>query len=152
MTGYSLKLKEINKKWFLVDATDLVVGRLASRIALILRGKNKASYTPFLDCGDNVVIINADKIKLTGKKLSNKKYYRHSGYPGGIKSVTPEKLLSDNKSERIVRSAITGMLGKGPLGRVHAKNLYIYQSSEHPHTGQQPEVIDFKSLNKKNSA
>ena len=150
MTSYSLKLSDVSKNWYLVDAKDLIVGRLSSRIALILRGKNKVNYTPSMDCGDNIIVINAELIKFTGKKLKNKKYYHHTGYPGGIKENTPKQIL-DKKPQEVLRKAVRGMLGKGPLGRQQMKSLYVYAGSEHPHTAQKPQILDIKSLNSKNS-
>lgn len=146
-----LSAKSIEKKWYLVDANDLVVGRLASQLALILRGKNKATYTPFLDCGDNIVVINADKVKFTARKENNKKYYWHTGHPGGIKEITPAKLRL-KKPEEILKNAVKRMLGKGPLGRKQLGNLYLYSGSEHPHEGQKPAVLNIKDQNPKNNA
>lgn len=144
------KLADIQKKWYLIDLNNIVLGRAASKIATILRGKNKADYTPFLDCGDNIIVINADKLKLTGNKLNNKKYYWHTGYPGGIKETTAVKLL-DKSSEKLVRKSIKGMLPRGPLGRAQLKNLYIYSGDKHPHDAQKPTTIELSKLNDKNN-
>jgi large subunit ribosomal protein L13 len=137
MKSYIPDTKAIAKRWYLVDAKNKVLGRLATQVANILTGKNKAVYTPFLDTGDHVVIINAAKIKLTGDKLDKKVYHRHTGYPGGLKSVTAGTLM-DKYPDRLVRDAILGMLPKTKLGRAMGKKLKVYQGSEHPHQAQQP--------------
>jgi large subunit ribosomal protein L13 len=144
------KLSEIKKEWYVIDLSDVVLGRASAAIATILRGKNKADYTPFLDCGDNVIVINSDKLKLTGKKLSDKKYYWHTGYPGGIKDITAGKLLAKS-STKMVRNAVKGMLPRGPLGYKQLKNLYVYSGSEHDQTAQKPVTINFSDLNEKNN-
>ena len=144
------KISEVKKKWYVLDLSDIILGRAAASIATILRGKNKADYTPFLDCGDNVIVTNADKLKLTGKKLSDKNYYWHTGYPGGIKDISAGKLLAKS-STLMVRKAVKGMLPKGPLGYKQLKNLYVYSGSEHPHAAQKPENIDFSKSNDKNN-
>ncbi len=149
MTTTVSKLAEIDKKWYIIDLQNIVLGRAAAHVAKILRGKNKANFTPFLDCGDNVIVINADKVRLTGKKLNEKTYYWHTGYPGGIKSITADKLLAKDGT-RVFRNAVKGMLAKGPLGRKQLKNLYVYAGTEHPHQGQKPEAIEFAKLNNKN--
>lgn len=146
-----LSAKEIDKKWYVIDATDLVTGRLASQIATILRGKNKATFTPFLDCGDNVIVINAEKVKLTGRKESDKKYYWHTGFPGGIKEVTPEK-LREKTPEKIIKKAVERMLSRGPLGRKQFSNFYAYVGAEHPHEAQKPIELNIKDRNRKNNA
>jgi large subunit ribosomal protein L13 len=133
---------DMDKKWYLVDAENEVLGRLASRIAKVLMGKNKPIYTPFMDTGDFVVVVNADKIKVTGNKLKDKKYYSYSGYFGGLKSRTLEEML-DRKPEDVIRLAVKRMLPKNRLGRKMIKKLKIYAASEHPHTAQQPEKIEF---------
>jgi large subunit ribosomal protein L13 len=133
---------DMEKKWYLVDANNVILGRLASRIAKILMGKNKPIYTPFMDTGDFVVVVNADKVKVTGKKLKDKKYYSHSGYFGGLKSRTLQEML-DRKPEDVIRLAVKRMLPKNRLGRKMIKKLKIYAQSEHPHTAQQPEKIEF---------
>lgn len=144
------KLADINKKWYVLDLSNIVLGRAASQIATILRGKNKADYTPFLDCGDNVIVINSDKLQLTGKKLDNKTYYWHTGYPGGIREIKAKGLM-EKSSSNLVRKAIKGMLPRGPLGRKQLKNLYVYPGETHPHDAQKPEVIEFAKQNKKNN-
>ena len=150
-TTASLKPSEIEKKWILVDAENAVVGRLASFIAMRLRGKHRADYTPHMDCGDHVVVINADKVKLTGRKLAQKTYHWHTGYPGGIKSRTAGKILEGKFPERILEKAVERMLPKeSPLAREQMTHLRIYASAEHPHEAQSPEVIDFKAANPKN--
>ena len=140
----------VEKKWHIVDADGLVVGRAASIIANILRGKHKPSYTPFIDCGDNVIVINADKVRFTGKKLKDKIYYRHTGYAGGIKGVTADKILEGRFPERILEKAIERMIPRGPLGRQQMRNLRIFKGTEHPHAAQNPEVLDIASMNRKN--
>lgn len=133
----------VTKEWFVVDATNQIVGRLASRVALILRGKHKPYYTPHVDCGDNVIIINADKIRFTGKKLTEKQYYRYTGYPGGKRSTTPKEMLR-RTPERVLEHAIKGMLPKNRLGAKIFNNLYVYCGEEHPHEAQQPKVLEIK--------
>lgn len=150
MKTYSAKQSEIQQKWLLIDAENVVLGRLATQVAKILRGKHKPMFTPHLNCGDKVVIINADKVALTGKKRDNKVYYRHTGFPGGIKETTPEKVLSGRFPERVITLAVQRMITRSPLGRDQMRNLYVYAGSEHPHQGQNPEVYDFASLNPKN--
>ncbi|MCE7067710.1 50S ribosomal protein L13 [Dyadobacter sp. CY326] len=130
----------VNKEWVVVDAQDAILGRLASEVAKIIRGKHKASYTPHVDCGDNVIIINADKIKLTGKKMSDKIYVRHTGYPGGQRFQTPRELL-EKHPERVIEKAVRGMLPKNRLGRRLFTNLFVYAKPEHPHSAQQPKEI-----------
>jgi len=150
MKTYSAKPAEVEKKWVLVDAEDIVLGRLATQVAVILRGKHKPSFTPHVDCGDNVVVVNADKIKLTGNKLTDKKFYWHTGYPGGIKERSMEQILNGAHPERVVLKAVERMLPKGPLGRQQMKNLRVYAGTEHPHEAQQPEVLDLAARNVKN--
>lgn len=150
MKTYSAKQSEIQQKWLLIDAENVVLGRLATQVAKILRGKHKPMFTPHLDCGDKVVIINAGKIAITGKKRTDKVYYRHTGFPGGIKETTPEKVLTGRFPERIVKLAVQRMITRGPLGRDQMRNLYVYAGTEHPHQGQNPEVYDFASMNPKN--
>lgn len=150
MKTYSAKASEIEKKWILIDAEGLVVGRLAALVATRLRGKHKPSYTPHMDCGDNVVIINADKVVFTGKKREDKVYYWHTGYPGGIKERTARALLEGRFPERVVQKAVQRMLPKGPLGRQQLRNLKVYAGSDHPHEAQQPETLDVGALNSKN--
>lgn len=142
MKTYQAKQDEIERKWFLVDAREKTLGRMASKIAHILRGKTKPVYTPHVDTGDFVVVINAAKVHLTGKKWKQKIYYHHSGYPGGIKSISAEKLRSQ-RPEEIIRKAIKGMLPKNPLGRKMFKKLKVYAGEEHPHQAQNPEPLNF---------
>jgi len=150
-TTASLKPADVEKKWIVVDAQDAVVGRLASFIAMRLRGKHRADYTPNVDCGDTVVVINADKVKFTGRKLAQKTYYWHTGYPGGIKERKAGAILAGRFPERILEKAVERMLPKeSPLARKQLTHLKIYNSGEHPHEAQNPEVIDFKGLNAKN--
>ena len=150
MKTYSLKKSDIKKKWLLIDAKDAVLGRLAVISANILRGKNKPEYTPNQDCGDNLIIINSDYIKLKGKKADNKIYYRHTGYPGGIKETTPNKMKENNKSNEIIKLAIKRMIPSGPLGRQQLSNCKIYKDSNHKHVAQNPQIIDLALLNRKN--
>ena len=142
--------KDIVKKWILVDAEDVVLGRLASILAMRLRGKHKPDYTPNMDCGDHVIVINAEKVKLTGNKLNQKTYYWHTGYPGGIKSRTADKLLDGRFPERVISKAVERMVPRGPLGRKVMSNLHIYAGAEHPHEAQQPEMLDVAGMNPKN--
>ena len=143
MKTFVPKAADIDRKWYVVDAEGLVLGRLASQVANILRGKNKPIYTPNVDTGDYVIIINAEKAVLTGKKLDQKIYYQHSGYAGGLKETTYRRLMAE-KPELAVRHAIVGMLPKGPLGRKMAKKLKVYAGDQHEQTAQQPEVLDLK--------
>ncbi len=133
---------KLEKKWYLIDASGMTLGRLASETAKILRGKNKPEFTPFLDCGDYVIIVNAEKFKVTGKKMDQKIYYRHSAYVGGMKETTLREMLA-KKPERVVELAVKGMLPKGPLGREMAKKLHVYTGAEHPHASQKPETLTF---------
>ena len=151
MQTYSAKASDIEKKWVLIDAEGLVVGRLAAIIVTRLRGKHKPIYTPHMDCGDNVVVVNAEKIILTGNKMKNKKYYWHTGFPGGIKERTPEKYLSGRTPTRVVEKAVQRMLPRGLLGRQQFSNLRVYVGSEHPHEAQKPETLDVAGLNPKNT-
>ena len=150
MKTYSAKPAEIEKKWFLVDAQDVVLGRMAVRIANILRGKHKTTYTPHMDCGDNVIVINADKVRLTGKKLADKIYYWHTGHPGGIKERTAGQILGGRHPERVVEKAVERMVPRGPLGRQQMRNLRVYAGAEHPHEAQAPTVLDVGAENPKN--
>ena len=149
-TTVSARPADVEKKWLLIDAEGLVVGRLASLIANRLRGKHKPIYTPHIDCGDNVIVINADKVRFTGNKLKDKTYYRHTGYPGGIKGVTADKVLGGRFPERVLEKAVERMVPRGPLGRAQMRNLRIYAGTGHPHTAQNPEVVDVASMNRKN--
>lgn len=148
-TTTSAKPSTITKKWYLIDATDLVLGRVASQIAKILRGKHKTSYTPHMDCGDYVVVINAEKVQLTGNKLQNKMYHRHTGYIGGIKSVSAGRLM-ETHPERVLYKAVERMISRNKLGRVQMTNLRVYAGAEHPHAAQNPEVLDIAAMNPKN--
>jgi large subunit ribosomal protein L13 len=151
MKTYSAKASEIEKKWVLIDADGLVVGRLAALIATRLRGKHKPSYTPHMDCGDNVIVINAAKVLLTGNKLKDKVYYWHTGYIGGIKERTAGAVMSGKHPERVVEKAVERMLPRGPLGRKQLSNLRVYPGTEHPHEAQKPETVDVNALSPKNS-
>ncbi|MGB1934250.1 MAG: 50S ribosomal protein L13 [Candidatus Puniceispirillaceae bacterium] len=142
--------KDIDKKWILVDAEDVVLGRLASILAMRLRGKHKPEYTPNMDCGDYIIVINAEKVKLTGNKRTQKTYYWHTGYPGGIKSRTADKLLEGRFPERVISKAVERMVPRGPLGRKVMSNLHVYAGAEHPHEAQQPETLDVAGMNPKN--
>ena len=147
----ALKPADVEKKWIVIDAKDAVVGRLASFIAMRLRGKHRPDYTPNVDCGDFVVVVNADQVKFTGRKLDQKTYYWHTGYPGGIKERTAGKILGGRFPERILEKAVERMLPKeSPLARAQMTHLRIYKTGEHPHQAQSPEVLDFKALNSKN--
>ena len=150
MSTYSAKAADIEKKWVLIDATGLVVGRLASIVAMRLRGKHKPTFTPHVDDGDNVIIINAEKIVLTGRKRENKVYYHHTGYIGGIKERTAKYILESRFPERVMEKAIERMIPRGPLGRMQMGNLHVYPGAEHPHEAQQPEKVDIASQNRKN--
>ena len=151
MTTYTAKPANIEKKWVLIDAEGLVVGRLATVIAMRLRGKHKATYTPHMDDGDNVVVINADKVVLTGRKYTDKTYYWHTGYIGGIKERKARQILEGRFPERVLEKAVERMIPEGPLGRRQLSNLRVYAGTEHPHAAQQPEVLDVKSMNKMNT-
>ena len=145
-----IKKKEVKQNWFLINAENAAVGRLAAYISIVLRGKNKATYNPHIDNGDYVVVTNIDKIKFSGKKFTNKKYYRHTGHPGGIKESTPSFLKEKNKTEEILKLAVKRMLPGGPLAKKQLTKLKIYNGNEHPHEIQKPQVINFDKLNKKN--
>ena len=151
MKTYSAKPSDIEKKWLLIDAEGLVVGRLAALIATRLRGKHKATFTPHMDCGDNIIVVNADKVVFTGNKYSNKKYYWHTGYPGGIKERTARAILEGRFPERVLEKAVTRMMPGGPLSRKQLKNLKIYSGGDHQHEAQQPEALDIRALNSKNA-
>ncbi len=150
MKTYSAKPGEVERKWILIDADGVVLGRLAAVVANLLRGKHKPEYTPHVDCGDAVVVINADKVKLTGRKHDQKVYYRHTGYPGGIKSETAGELLEGRFPERVIERAVTRMIPTGPLARRQLRKLKIYAGGQHPHDAQQPEVMDLAARNDKN--
>jgi large subunit ribosomal protein L13 len=151
MTTYSAKPAEVEKKWVLIDGTGLVVGRLASLVALRLRGKHKPTYTPHVDCGDNVIIVNAEKVVLTGRKVQQKVYRHHTGYIGGIKERTAKFILESKFPQRIVEKAVERMLPRGPLGRRQLGNLRVYKGPDHPHAAQQPETLDVAAMNRKNT-
>jgi large subunit ribosomal protein L13 len=150
MSTYVAKPGEVEKKWVLIDGNGLVVGRLASLIAVRLRGKHKATYTPHVDTGDNVVVINAEKVVFTGNKTEDKIYQWHTGYPGGLKERRPRQILASKFPERILEKAVERMLKRGPLQRKLMRNLKVYAGSTHPHEAQKPEPLDVKALNSKN--
>jgi large subunit ribosomal protein L13 len=150
MTTYSAKPAEIEKKWVLIDASGLVVGRLAAIVATRLRGKHKPGYTPHVDDGDNVIVINAKEAVLSGNKREQKVYYRHTGYIGGIKERTAKQVLEGKFPERVVEKAVERMMPDGPLARKQLKNLRVYPGAEHPHDAQKPEALDIVALNRKN--
>jgi len=151
-TTHYLTSESVEKRWILIDAENAVVGRLATFIAMRLRGKHRPDYTPHVDCGDHVVVINADKVKFTGRKLEQKTYYWHTGHPGGVKSRTAGKILGGRFPERILEKAVERMLPKeSPLARKQLTHLKIYNSGEHPHQAQSPEVVDFLAMNPKNA-
>ena len=150
MKTYMARPGEIEPKWWLVDASDKVVGRLASDLAMVLMGKNRPTYTPHVDNGDYVIVINADKVRCPGNKLADKVYYKHTGHPGGIKETTPAKVLGGRFPERVLEKAVERMIPRGPLGRQQMKALHLYAGTEHPHDGQKPQVLDVASMNRKN--
>jgi large subunit ribosomal protein L13 len=150
MSTFVAKPAEVEKKWIVIDAEGLVVGRLASLIAMRLKGKHRPIYTPHVDCGDNVVVINADKVVFTGAKTDDKVYYHHTGYPGGIKERTPRQILGGKHPERVVEKAVERMLARGPLQRKLMRNLRVYKGASHPHEAQSPTVLDVAKLNRKN--
>ena len=146
----SLKPAEVNKAWVVVDADGLVLGRLASIVANRLRGKHKPQFTPHVDCGDHVVMVNAEKVRVTGNKAEQSVFYWHTGYPGGIKGRTLRQRLEGKHPERVVEKAVERMITRGPLGRRQMKNLHVYAGAEHPHAGQQPAALDVAAMNRKN--
>ncbi len=150
MKTYSAKPSEVEKKWFIVDAEDVILGRMAAIIANRLRGKHKPMFTPHIDCGDHVIVINAEKVKLTGKKRDADKFYWHTGYPGGIKERSKGQILDGKHPERVVEKAVQRMMPEGPMGRKQFGNLRVYAGTEHPHVAQNPEVLDIASMNEKN--
>ncbi len=150
MKTYSAKPSEIEKKWVVIDADGVVLGRLASIISMRLRGKHLPLYTPHVDCGDNVIVINAEKVRLTGNKLTKKRFFWHTGYAGGIKSRTIGQILESKFPERVVVKAVERMITRGPLGRLQMKNLRVFAGSDHPHEAQKPEVLDVAAMNPKN--
>ncbi len=151
MKTFSATPADIEKKWIIIDAEGIVLGRLASIVATRLRGKHKPSFTPHMDCGDNVIVVNADKIQMTGKKRTDKKYYWHTGHPGGIKHRTAEQILEGDHPERVVTAAVKRMLPGNRLSRQIMTNLRVYAGAEHPHEAQAPEVLDVASKNSKNT-
>jgi|SRR5690606_29413821 large subunit ribosomal protein L13 len=150
MKTYSMKASEIDKRWVLIDAEDVILGRLAAIVADRLRGKHKPTYTPHMDCGDHVVVINAEKVRLTGNKLKDKVYYRHTGHPGGIKEATAGQILGGSHPERVILKAVERMLPKSKLGRQQLTHLRVYAGPDNPHAAQQPEPLDLAALNPKN--
>lgn len=147
---YSAKPTDVDRRWYIVDADNLVLGRLAVVVATKLRGKHKAMYTPNIDCGDHVVVINADKVHLTGNKRADKVYYRHTGYPGGIKSRTAGAILNGDHPERVIQKAVERMLPKTKMGRQQITKLKVYAGPSHPHEAQSPEALDIAAMNPKN--
>jgi large subunit ribosomal protein L13 len=150
MGTYSAKPADVDKKWVVIDGTGLVVGRLASIVAMRLRGKHKPTYTPHVDCGDNVIVVNAEKVVLTGRKVQQKVYRHHTGYIGGIKERTAKFILEGKFPQRIVEKAVERMLPRGPLGRKQLGNLRVYKGPDHPHEAQQPQPLDVAAMNRKN--
>lgn len=150
MKTYSAKPAEVDKRWFVVDAEGLVLGRLASVVAKRLRGKHQAIFTPHMDTGDNIIVVNAEKVRLTGRKRQNERFYWHTGHPGGIKSRSLGQILDGAQPERVIEKAVERMLPKGPLGRKVLKNLRVYSGEQHPHEAQQPTVLDVAAMNPKN--
>ncbi len=149
-TTVSLKPTEVQRNWVLIDADGLILGRLAALIASRLRGKHKPQFTPHVDCGDHIVVVNADKVKVTGNKLDQAVFYYHTGYPGGIKDRTLRSRLGGKKPEQVIEKAVERMITRGPLQRRQMRNLHVYAGTEHPHTAQRPVVLDVGALNRKN--
>jgi large subunit ribosomal protein L13 len=150
MKTFSAKPAEVTKKWVLIDAKGLVVGRLATIVAMRLRGKHLPTYTPHVDCGDNVIVVNARKVRVTGKKLEQSVFHYHTGYPGGIKDRTLRQRLESAHPERVITKAVERMITRGPLQRKQMKHLYVYADAAHPHEGQQPQALDVGAMNRKN--
>lgn len=150
MKTVSIKPAEVQKNWWVIDANGLVLGRLASLVANRLRGKHKATFTPHVDCGDHVVIVNAEKVKLTGNKADQSVFYWHTGYPGGVKGRTLGQRLASKYPERVIEKAVERMITRGPLGRQQMRNLHVYAGPAHPHDGQAPKPLDVASMNRKN--
>lgn len=148
--SYEMKHADIKKKWVVVDADGVILGRLAATIATMLRGKHRPTFTPSVDCGDNVIVINAEKVKMTGKKADNKIFFYHTGYPGGIKERTRAYILASAHPERVIEKAVERMMPRGPLGRRQMTNLKVYKGTQHPHAAQSPASLDFASRNPKN--
>jgi large subunit ribosomal protein L13 len=151
MKTFNLKPSDIDKKWLVVDADGLILGRLAAILATILRGKHKPTYTPHMDCGDNIIVVNAAKVKLTGNKRKDDMFYWHTGFPGGIKGRSKGQILDGRYPERVLIKAVERMVPRGPLGRRQMTNLRVYPGASHPHEAQQPEVLDIASRNPKNN-
>lgn len=150
MTTVSAKASEIQREWFVIDVEDIVLGRAASETSKIILGKHKPTYTPHVDCGDNVIIINAEKVALKGNKLEGKKYYRHTGHPGGIKEETPASIFSGKRPEKVFEKAVERMIPRNKLGRKKIKKLFVYAGPEHPHAAQNPKEIKLEDQNPKN--
>lgn len=150
MKTFSIKASEIDKKWFVIDATDLVLGRLATIVANRLRGKHKPEFTPHMDCGDYIIIVNAEKVKVTGNKLTDKVFYWHTNHPGGIKQRTVAETLRSKQPERLIKKAVERMIARGPLARQQMSNLHLYAGPNHPHEAQQPVALDVAAMNRKN--
>jgi large subunit ribosomal protein L13 len=150
MRTYSAKPADVDRKWYVVDAEDVVLGRLASVIATRLRGKHRPIYTPHIDCGDHIIVVNAEKVRLTGRKREDKVFYWHTGYPGGLKKRTVGQILDGKHPERVVTKAVERMIPRSPLGRQVMRKLRVYAGAEHPHESQQPEVLDVAAMNPKN--
>jgi len=150
MKTYSAKPADVQRKWYLIDADGVVLGRLATIIATRLRGKHKPMYTPHIDCGDNIIVVNAEKISLTGRKREDKVFHWHTGHPGGVKSRTMAKLLDGRFPERVIEKAVERMITRNPLGRAQMRKLHIYKGPAHPHQAQNPEVLDVAAMNPKN--
>ena len=148
--SFAMRHQDVKKTWVVVDADGVILGRLASTIAMILRGKHRATFTPSVDCGDNVIVINAEKVKMTGNKATDKKFYYHTGFPGGIKERTRAQILAGAHPERVVEKAVERMLPRGPLGRRQMTNLKVYKGATHPHEAQNPTILDFAARNPKN--
>lgn len=151
MKTYSAKAADLKRDWVIIDASGVVLGRLASHIAMRLKGKHLPMYTPSSDCGDRVVVINAEKVRLTGNKSKDKVYYKHTGYPGGIKETTPDKILAGAHPERVIEKAVQRMLSRDALGRQQMSNLRVYPGTEHPHAAQEPKSVDVAAMNPKNA-
>jgi large subunit ribosomal protein L13 len=148
--SFSLRHQDVKKKWIIVDADGAILGRLAASIATILRGKHRPTFSPSVDCGDNVIVINADKVQMTGRKMDEKEFHYHTGHPGGIKTRTRGQILASAHPERVIEKAVERMLPKGPLGRRQLGNMKVYAGTEHPHAAQSPTVFDFGAVNSKN--
>jgi len=151
MKTFSATPSDIARGWYVIDANGLVLGRLAALVANRLRGKHKPMFTPHMDCGDHIVVVNAEKVVLTGNKPTQKTYYRHTGYPGGVKETRADRVLAGRFPERVIEAAVKRMVPSGPLGRDVLRKLHVYKGAEHPHQGQQPQALDIAGLNRKNS-